>query len=181
MAALVAALLIRATDPSADMVAVAAERSRQTALVLFGAAIALIATQALAAAGGLLIAPHLNPHAARLLFALSLLMAGGGAIWPRKPVKPGDDGHPVVGVTSKLIASGIGDRTMFATFAVAASGIPVLAGVGGLIGGLVVLSAVAIAGETVWRDRPVRAVDLTIGGVLAAAGAWLAVSALRLI
>jgi len=181
MAALVAALLIRATDPSADLVAIAAERSRRTGLILLGAATALIVTQAVAAAGGWLVASHLNPHAARLLFAFSLLMAGGGAVWPRKPVEQGGDGHPFVAVTSKLIASGIGDRTMFATFAVAAGGVPVLAGVGGLIGGLVMLTAAAIAGEALWRGRPARAIDLTIGGLLLAAGAWLAVSALRLI
>lgn len=181
MAALVAALLIRVTDPSADMVAITAERSRKTGVVVLGVVIALFVTQAVAAIGGWLVAPHLNVHAARLLFAFSLLMAGGGAIWPRKPVKPSDGGHPFVATTSKLIASGIGDRTMFATFAVAAGGVPVLAGIGGLVGGLVVLIGAAITGETLWRDRPARAVDLTIGGVLVAAGAWLAVSALRLI
>src|SRR3569623_707918 len=164
MAALVAALLIRATDPSADF-----------------AAIALIVTQAVAAAGGWLVASHLNVHAQRLLFAFSLLLAGGGAIWPRKPAVPGGGGHRFVAVTSKLIASGSGDRTMCATFAVAAGGVPVLAGVGGLIGGLVMLTAAAIAGEALWRGRLARAIVLTIGGRLLAAGAWLAVSALRLI
>src|SRR3569623_1730057 len=112
MAALVAALLLRATDPSADLVAIAAERSRRTGLILLGAATALIVTQAVAAAGGWLVASHLNPHAARLQFAVSLLMEGGGALG---------------------------------------------------------------------RGRPARAIDLTIGGLLLAAGACLAVSALRLI
>ena len=70
---------------------------------------------------------------------------------------------------------------MFATFAVAAGGVPALAGVGGFIGGFVVLAAVALAGETLWRDRPRRAIDWTIGGVLLIAGAWLAFSALRLV
>ena len=108
-------------------------------------------------------------------------MAGGGAVWPRKPVKPGNLDHPFVAVTSKLIATGLGDRTMFATFAVAAGGVPALAGVGGFIGGFVVLAAAAIAGETLLNERPRPAIDWTIGGVLLIAGAWLALSALRLI
>ena len=70
---------------------------------------------------------------------------------------------------------------MFATFAVAAGGVPALAGVGGFIGGFVVLAAAAVAGETLWNERPRRAIDWTIGGVLLIAGAWLALSALRLI
>ncbi|WP_299428463.1 hypothetical protein [Sphingomonas bacterium] len=181
MAALVAALLIRASDNSADLTAIVAERSKRTGLILFGALIALIITQTVAAIAGMLVAHYLTPNAARLMFAFSLLMASGGAVWPRKPVKPGTAHHPFVAITSKLIATGLGDRTMFATFAVAAGGVPALAGVGGFIGGFVILTAAAVAGETLWGQRPRRAIDWTIGGVLLIAGAWLAFSALRLI
>lgn len=181
MAALVAALLIRATDNSADLTAVVSERSKRTGLILIGVLIALFITQTVAAIAGMLVASHMTANAARLLFAFSLLMAGGGAVWPRKAVKPGNLGHPFVAITSKLIATGLGDRTMFATFAVAAGGVPALAGVGGFIGGVVVLTAAAVAGEILWLERPRRAIDWTIGGVLLIAGAWLALSALRLI
>ncbi|THD36051.1 MAG: hypothetical protein E7773_08935 [Sphingomonas sp.] len=181
MAALVAALLIRATDNSTDITAIVAERSKRTGTVMLGALLALIVTQSVAAISGFLVAPHLTINAARLLFAFSLLMAGGGAVWPRKPVKVDNPGNPFVAITSKLIATGLGDRTMFATFAVAAGGVPALAGVGGFIGSFVVLTAAAVAGEMLWRDRPRRAIDWTIGGVLLIAGAWLTVSALRLI
>jgi putative Ca2+/H+ antiporter (TMEM165/GDT1 family) len=181
MAALVAALLIRATDTSADLTAIVAERSKRTGLILVGALVALATTQTVAAIAGMLVASHLTPNAARLMLAFSLLMAGGGAVWPRKSVKPGNLDHPLVAITSKLIATGLGDRTMFATFAVAAGGVPALAAVGGFIGGFVVLAAAAIAGETLWGQRPRPAIDWTIGGVLLIAGAWLAFSALRLI
>lgn len=178
MAALVAALLIRATDASADMVSSAAERSSRPGRVLLAVVLALAVTQSLAAVGGSLVAAHLTPNASRLLFALALLMAGGGAVWPRKPAKPAGTG--IVTVTAKLIAGGIGDRTMFATFAVAAGGPPVLAGVGGFVGGTIVLAIAAVAGEPLWRQRPARSIEWTIGGVLLIAGAWLAASALRL-
>ena len=181
MAALVAALLILATDPSADMTAIIAERSKRTGAILIGAALALTITQAVAGVGGMLVAPHLTINAARLLFAFALLMAAAGAVWPRKPAKPGGIDRPVGALTSKLIATGLGDRTMFATFAVAAGGVPVLAGIGGFVGGFVVLGAAAVAGNVLWGERPRRAIDWTIGGALGIAGAWLAVSALRLI
>ena len=181
MAALVAALLIRITDASADLTAIAAERSKSISTILIGILIALGITQTVAAVAGMLAAPHLNINAARLLFAFSLLMAGGGAVWPRKPVKLAGLDRPFIAITSKLIATGLGDRTMFATFAVAAGGVPALAGIGGCIGGFVALGAIALAGETLWRDSPRRAIDWTIGGILLIAGAWLALSALRLI
>lgn len=181
MAALVAALLIRATDSSSDLTAILAERSKRTGLVLLGVAIALAITQTVGAIAGTLVAHYLTPNAARLMVAFSLLMAGGGAFWPRKPVKAGDGGSAFVAITSKLIATGLGDRTMFATFAVAAGGVPALAGAGGFIGSLVVLAAAAVAGEALWQARPRRAIDWVIGTVLLIAGAWLAASALRLI
>lgn len=181
MAALVAALLIRATDSSADLTAIIAERSTRPGTVIIGMLTALILTQGLAAVGGVLAAPHMTINASRLLFAFSLLMAGVGAFWPRKPVTPGSPDRPLVAITSKLIAGGLGDRTMFATFAVAVGGMPVLAGIGGFVGGAVVLVATTVTGEALWRDRPRRTIDWTIGGVLLVAGAWLAASALRLV
>lgn len=181
MAAVVAALLIRTTDPSTDLVAIAAGRRPGPGLVILGALVALAVTQGVAAAGGWLVAPHLTPNAARLLFAFSLLMAGGGAFRRGRPAAVSDARPPVIDVTARLIAAGLGDRTMFATFAVAAGGVPALAGVGGAIGGMVVLAGAAIAGDTLWCERPRRSIDAAIGTLLLVTGAWLAVSALRLI
>lgn len=181
MAALVAALLIRATDPSADLVATAAERSGRTAPVLFGTLIALIVTHTAATAGGFFIGPHLAPNAQRLFFAFALLAAASGAIWPGK-AKPVENGRrPMLNVATRLIVGGWSGRSEFVTFAVAVGGTAALAGIGGFIGSFVVLAAAAVAGETLWAARPRRAIDWTIGGVLTIAGAWLALSALRLV
>jgi putative Ca2+/H+ antiporter (TMEM165/GDT1 family) len=181
MAALVAALLIRATDKSTDYVADAAERSGRTGAVLAAALLALLVTQTIAAIAGVMIGPHLNLHAQRLMFAFALLTAGGGAIWGGKPAKPDSGKRPFVEVTARLIATGLGDRTQFATFAVAAGGMAGLAGAGGLIGSFVVLAVATLAGAQIWRSVPHRMLGYVAGGVLVAAGAWLAVSALRLI
>jgi len=181
MAALVAALLIRATDPSADMVATAAERSGRTTSVLLGALIALIVTHAAAAAGGFFIGPYLASNAQRLFLAFALLAAASGAIWPGKTKPVESVRHPSLSVATRLIVGGWAGRTEFVTLAVAVGGTAALAGIGGFIGSFVVLAAAAVAGETLWAARPRRAIDWTIGGMLAIAGAWLALSALRLI
>ena len=181
MAALVAALLIRATDPSADLVATAAERSGRTAPVVIGTLVALIVTQGAAAAGGFFIGPHLAPNAQRLFLAFALLAAASGAIWRGKTKPVEAVRHPSLSVATRLIVGGWAGRSEFVTLAVAIGGTAALAGVGGLIGSIVVLAAAAVAGEALWATRPRRAIDWTIGGVLAIAGAWLAFSALRLI
>jgi putative Ca2+/H+ antiporter (TMEM165/GDT1 family) len=181
MAALVAALLIRATDPSADFVAGAAQRSGRSGGVLFGALIALIVTQGVAAVGGFFIGPYLAPNAQRLFLALALLMAASGAVWPGKAKPVESIRHPLPTVATRLIVGGWAGRSEFVTLAVAVGGTAALAGIGGFIGSFVVLAAAAVAGETLWGTRPRRAIDWTIGGVLALAGAWLALSALRLI
>ena len=181
MAALVAALLIRATDPSADVVAVTAERSGRTGTVLLGTLIALIVTQGVAAAGGFFIGPHLAPNAQRLFLAFALLAAASGAIWPAKTKPVEAVSRPFLSVATRLIVGGWTGRGEFVTFAVAVGGTAALAGIGGFIGSFVVLAAVAVAGEALWITRPRRAIDWSIGGVLAIAGAWLALSALRLI
>ncbi|MDB5680497.1 MAG: hypothetical protein JWO16_302 [Sphingomonas bacterium] len=181
MAALVAALLIRATDPSAEMVATAAERSGRTASVLIGTLIALSVTHTTAAVAGFFIGSHLAPNAQRLFLAFALLAAASGAIWPAKTKPVEAVRHPLLSVAIRLIVGGWTGRSEFVTFAVAVGGTAALAGIGGLIGSFVVLAAAAVAGETLWCARPRRAIDWTIGGVLVIAGAWLALSALRLI
>lgn len=180
MAALVAALLIRATDPSARLAAVISDRTGQPGLVILAILLVLAVTQAIGAVAGALTGPHMTPNAQRLLFAFALIAAGSGPVWPGKRKsrpEPATTGAAVW----QLIATGIGDRTQFATLAVAAGGDPTLAGAGGLIGSLAVMAAAAVAGDTLWRDLPHRVLGYAIGGVLTVAGIWLALSAIRLI
>lgn len=180
MAALVAALLIRASDRSTDWVAVVAEQSRKTGAVLGGALIALIVTHAVAATAGYFVGQHITPNPRQLMFGLALLAAASGAVWPGK-IKPIVYRRPFIDTAAHLVSTGLGGRSEFVIFAIALSGLPVLAGIGGVIGSFVVLAAAAVAGEILWVQRPRRAIDLSIGVVLAIAGAWLALSALRLI
>jgi putative Ca2+/H+ antiporter (TMEM165/GDT1 family) len=181
MAALVAALLIRATDKSAGFVAISAERSGKSGGVLLATLIALLITLSVASAAGFFIGPRLAPNATRLMLALSLIAAASGAVWPGKTKEISEVRHPFWGTLTQMIATGLGGRTEFVVFAAAAWGTAALAGVGGLIGSMVILSAAAVAGETLWRPLPHRAIGFVVGAVLFVAGAWLAASALRLI
>jgi putative Ca2+/H+ antiporter (TMEM165/GDT1 family) len=180
MAALVAALLIRATDPSTRLAATIADRTGKPGLLILAILLALAVTQAIGAIAGALVGPHMTPNAQRLLFAFALIAAGSGPIWPGKhkaKPEPATTGAAVW----QLIATGIGDRTQFATFAVAAGSYPILAGIGGLIGSLAVMTAAAVAGDAIWRDLPHRVLGYVIGGILVIAGIWMALSAVRLI
>ena len=181
MAALVAALLIRATDPTASYVARAADRSGKAGAVLAGALVAIHVTHAIAAVAGFLLGPHMTPNPERLFVALALLVAASGAIWPGKPLDPGEASRPFWRVAGRLIAAGWSGRSEFVTLALAVSGTAVLAGIGGFIGSAVVLAFACVGGDMVWRTLPHRAVGIVIGAVLAIAGFWLAFSALRLI
>lgn len=181
MAALVAALLIRATDPTASYVARVADRSGKAGTVLAVALIAILVTHAAAAVGGFLLGPHLTPNPKRLFVAFALLAAASGGIWPGKPIEPGEGRHPFWAVAARLTAGVWGGRTEFVTVALAMSATAALAGVGGFIGSAVVLAFAAIGGDMIWRTLPHRAIGIAIGAVLAVAGCWLALSALRLI
>lgn len=181
MAALVAALLIRTTDPTAAYVARIADRSGKAGAVLAGALVAVLITHALAAVAGFFLAPHLTPNPKRLFVAFALLAAASGGIWPGKPIEPGEGRHPFWTVAARLTAAGWSGRTEFVTLALAMSGTAALAGVGGFIGSAAVLGFAAIGGNSIWRTLPHRAVGIVLGGLLAAAGFWLAFSALRLI
>jgi putative Ca2+/H+ antiporter (TMEM165/GDT1 family) len=180
MAALVAALLIRATDPSARLAATISDRTGKPGLVILAILLALAVTQAIGAIAGALVGPHMTPNAQRLMFAFALIAAGSGPIWPGKhKAKP--EPETTSAAVWQLIATGIGDRTQFATFAVAAGGYPILAGIGGLVGSLAVMTAAVVAGAAIWRDLPHRVPGYVIGGVLVIAGVWMALSAVRLI
>ena len=172
MAALVAALLIRATDRSADWVAFAAQRSGKTGAVLFGTTLALIVTHAIAATAGFVVGQYITPNPKQLMLGLMLIAAASGAIWPGK-AKDNKVGHPAFDTVAHLIATGIGGRGEAVTFAIALGGSAVLAGIGGAIGSLVVLCFAAVAGESVWRALPHRALGWVVGAILAIAGIWI--------
>ena len=180
MAALVAALLIRATDRSAGWVAVAAEKSRRTVAILVASTIAMFVTYGIAAAAGAIVGQYITPNPKQLMLGLMLLLAAFGAVWPGKPKEP-KLRHPAIDTGAHLISTGLSGRGEYVTFALALGGVPALAAAGGAIGSLVVLGFAAVAGDTLWRSLPHRAIGWGVAPLLAITGIWLGLSALRLI
>ena len=180
MAALVAALLIRAADPATATIAVLADRTGRPGMMILTAFGVVLTTQMIAAVFGLMTAPHLTPNAGRLMMGIALIVAGFGATFPGK-AKPVPDTQSTRSAAIRLAMAMASDRTQFVTFAVALAGFAVLAGVGGVIGGLAVLSAAAIIGARDWAALPHRWLGRAIGGVLVIAGIWQGLAAIRLI
>ncbi|MCW4462799.1 TMEM165/GDT1 family protein [Sphingomonas sp. BT-65] len=182
--AFIAVLLTQAGDRSPWLVAILADRFGKPFLVALAAVLAHAAGNAVAAIGGLLIAPMLTPNAKQLLLALALAFAAMGALWHLKPPdrlegwKLGAFLTPLLGVF--ILAAG--DTTQFFTLAFAAQEpAPVLAAAGATAAVLVVNTAAALAGEKAWRKLPVRAYRIGFGLICLAAGVILALGALRLI
>jgi len=183
MAALVAALLIHATDRTPWLIATLGTRYRQHALIVLGAVAALALVNGLAATGGAVIAPRLTPNARALFLALALAAAALGCFATLKPPeslagwRTGPFATPLIG----MLTLGFGS-VQFVTMALALRvGEPVFAMIGATIGGAVIVAAGLALGETnvaPLRRRPVRA---GVGAVLAIAASIAALSALRLI
>lgn len=180
----IAVLLVQAGDRSPWLVAVLADRFGKPLTVAFAAGLAHAAGNAVAATGGLLIAPMLTPNARQLLLALALIFAAMGALWRLKPPdrlegwKLGAFATPLLGVF--ILAAG--DTTQFFTFAIAVQQpAPVLTAVGATLAALVVNTAAALTGEKAWRKLPIGPYRIGFGLLCLAAGFILAVGALRLI
>ena len=183
MAALVAALLIHATDRTPWLIAGLGARYPRHALVLAGALTALAIVNGLAATGGAVITPRLTPNARALFLALSLAAAALGCLTALKPPeslagwRTGPFLTPLIG----MLTLGFGSA-QFLTMALALRvGEPVFAAVGATIGGVVVMAAALALGEAGIAPLRRRSVRLSVGGLLGAAASIAALSAFRLI
>lgn len=184
MAALVAAALAQTTDRSAWLAARLGDRFEgRRAAVIAGLAAALIVVNAIAAVAARLVAPLLTPNASALLLALALVSAGGAALVRPKPPRLKDArAGALIASLAGALALGIGDRTQFITFALAArTPLPVLAAVGATLGGLAILIPAALAGERARAALPEAAIRLGAAAVLLLWGVIAALGALRLI
>ena len=182
--AFIAVLLAQAGDRSPWLVAILAEPVGKPLTVAFAAFLAHAAGNAVAATGGMLIAPTLTPNARQLLLALALGFAAMGALWRLKPPerlegwKLGAFATPLFGVF--ILAAG--DTTQFFTLAIAAQEpAPVLTAVGATLAVLAVNTAAALIGEKAWRKLPIGPYRIGFGLLCLVTGLILAVGALRLI
>ena len=184
MAALVAALLTQASDRTPWCAAMLRDRFARPAPVIAALVIAVALLNGLGAAAGWLIGPVLTPEAKALMLALALVTAGGSIFFRIAPPDALPDSRLGAVATSllALLALGLGDRTQFITFALAArTPMPLLAWAGATIGALAVTIPVALAGEPAWLALPLRTIRTACCGVLLGAGGIIALGALRLL
>jgi len=184
MAALVAALVVEATDRTPWLIAILADRFAKRATVIIAALLALATGFTLVAIGGALIGARLIPEARQLFLALALLNAGISAFFP---IKAPDrlTGWRVGAVATTFFGVfilALGGRTQFIVMALAERGAqPALAAIGATLGALAVVMLAALSGEAARRALPITALRVVTGIVLSVMGVILALGALRLI
>jgi hypothetical protein len=139
-------------------------------------AVAMIAMLAAAVAGGAYVASILTFNARALLLGIALLFAAAAQMLPVK------DGDAARGRAFALGYAYAGGPVPFLAFAIAArSASPGLAFAGTLAGSAAVLAPVWLGLLPGRGARWTRAIRMTAGILLGAAGFWSAVSGLRLI
>ncbi|MDB5707956.1 MAG: hypothetical protein JWL96_26 [Sphingomonas bacterium] len=184
MAALVAALLVEATDRTPWLIAILADRFAKRATVILAALFALVINFTVVAIGGALIGARLIPEARQLFLAVALLNAGITAFFP---IKAPDrlTGWRVGAAATSFFGISIlafGGRTQFIVMALAERGAePMLAAIGATVGAIAVVVPAALSGEAARRALPITALRVATGLALTVIGAFLALGALRLI
>lgn len=182
MAALVAALVIHGTDRTPWLAADLAAR-RAPAALLLGFVTGLGAVNALAVAGGMLVAPHLTPNASALFLAFAL---GAAAIGNFTKLSAPDDlsawrtGAFATALVSAL-ALGFGAAQFVVAGIVARTPLPVFAAIGATLGGSVAAGVGVVGGRRAARRLRQPAVRIATGIALMIAAAIAALSALRLV
>ena len=156
---------------------------REARILMAATAAALVST-GIGAAGGAAVHGMVPFRALSLLAALSLLSAGIGSL--ARPKTPRMAVSPRLGAFAAaftvLLAAGIGDKTQFLAFTLAARGSqPVLAMIGATLGVLAAAVPAALLGRRFVSVVPLRAVRIAIGLLFILTGLVFALDALRLI
>ena len=150
---------------------------------LFGAlGLASLVSLVVAGLGGAVLATMIAYDARSLLFGLALIFAGVPMFLSFKRPDIKRFGSPLASGVFGFGRVQFGDASQFIVFAVAArSGEPILAVIGGLLG-IFATSAPAIVMQGDWPAKlPLRPVRMIAAFILTFAGAYAAVSALKLI
>jgi len=156
---------------------------REARIVAAAIAAALVST-GIGAAAGVVIHDTVPFRALSLLAALALLSAGIGSC--ARPKTPKMTVSPRLGACAAafmvLLAAGIGDKTQFLAFALAARGdAPVLATIGATLGVTAAAVPAALLGRRFVTVVPLRGVRIGIGVVLVMAGLGFGLDALGVV
>ncbi|MCB2087473.1 MAG: hypothetical protein R3E18_12135 [Sphingomonadaceae bacterium] len=133
--------------------------------LLFTAWLAAILSASIMAWGGDAIAALMPDAGKTMLVAFALAAAAFELAWPNKEKSPREPTRSLVAAFIVLLARQMGDASRFLVFAFAvATGVPLLAGIGGALGGGLALTLGWMAGQDL-GNWPLRAIRLGIAVV----------------
>lgn len=184
LSAFVFALFAELGDKTQLLVVALAARYARLGQVLAGVAIAAAANAAIAATAGVVVHDLVVPRAMSLLVALALIFAGSGGFFRQKTPDMGATWRVGAFVTTLVcfFLLEFGDKTQFATFALAARFDSLGLAAAGATAGVIAASVPAVlAGEALVRHVALRPVRIAIGAAFLLIGCVVAVSALELI
>ena len=181
LASLVAAFLCAWGDRTQFLAATLAAGTRKPGQVLAGLVLAVAASNAAAAYAGAWIAASINLRASSLLTALALLFAGISGLIPRKPQPERAPRLLLLSVYILILATEMGDRIQFLTFAFAGRfGTAPLAAAGATIGLVAACVPAVVLGDELQAKVPLRGLRWAVAGVMLVAGFIIGVNALQL-
>jgi putative Ca2+/H+ antiporter (TMEM165/GDT1 family) len=180
--AFVAACLALWGDKAQLIVASLSAASKRPGQVLAGLFLAALASSALGAWLGTLVAAMITIRAMTLMCALALLFGGGAALFRRKPPAAAPPPRwPLVAAFILCLAAELGGGAQFLTFALAGRfHAPELATAGATAGILAACLPAALLGDRLQTTIPVRAIRYAVAALFLIAGFITAMTALQL-
>lgn len=152
-----------------DQVLMARLRARlgpSKALLVVGVACA-VATGFIAARAGAWLSGMMSESAASMFAALALFFAGAELAWPHRFVRVLEPTRSLGAIALVLFARQITDGSRFLVCAIAAAAaLPVMAGLGGALGGAAAIALAWTMGEDLEGKLPLRAIRLGLAAPL---------------
>ena len=179
----VAAFLAEWGDRTQLLAILLAARFRSPRLVLAGIAAAALANGMISAFGGRLLADIVPFRAITLMTGIALLLAGAGALLPRKPATFEGSGRAGAFLASFFAFAVLefGDKTQFVTVALAGrTGSFWLTGLGAAAGVTLASAPAVFLQERLGTILPLTAIRIGAAVLLLIAASAAAISALRL-
>ncbi len=141
-----------------------------------------IATAGIMAWGGQAAAQVLPGEGKTMLVAIAMVLAGAELAWPNRVKAAKEPTRSLGAIALVLFSRQLGDAGRFLIFAIAAAtGAPVLAGIGGALGAGAAVTLGWLMAESLEDERPLRPVRLVLAGIILLAGIIIGLSARGLI
>lgn len=164
-----------------DQLLVAQLRARlgPSPVLLMVAVFSACATSGVAAWAGGWIARQMSGSAETMLVAVALLLAALDLGWPRRaPKAPAEPTRSLMAILIVLLARQVGDAPRFLIFALAAAtASPLLAGIGGALGGSAAVALGWAMGDDLERQLPLRAIRWALAAAVLILAIYLGLTA----